>query len=297
MGSGQSSSVPTVPHSIIVVTSSDDLNDQLPSIDPETHITVERSTSEIIQESSDNVIIIPDGITATLDALNLSNEAISSSSAIEEVQSPPTEEQIGAHQLLSDSLVSLSRDINQGTAVMEDVVNDGNRVFDSGMKSPSSCGFVGNDNEYGLNEQRVLTKPDIGYIPISGAVIDRPHCTSESDIIESNSGVSPVSSSSVSFNVKVDTTGLHEKGLNSEYNITATMQKSLPSDHAIVSSSNLNAAADINARLDTRVEVRVYPCSNSAGNGANKKFTQFTIKPEVCSCLSVKLAPFHVSND
>lgn len=35
---------------------------------------------------------------------------------------------------------------------------------------------------------------------------------------------------------------------------------------------------DINARLDTQVEVRVYPCNNSAGS--KKKYTTFTIKPE-----------------
>jgi hypothetical protein len=35
---------------------------------------------------------------------------------------------------------------------------------------------------------------------------------------------------------------------------------------------------EINARLDTQVEVRVYPCNTSAGQ--KKKFTSFTIKPE-----------------
>jgi hypothetical protein len=42
----------------------------------------------------------------------------------------------------------------------------------------------------------------------------------------------------------------------------------------------LNPASDINARLDTQVEVRVYPCNNSQGNG-KKKFTTFNVKPEV----------------
>jgi hypothetical protein len=47
----------------------------------------------------------------------------------------------------------------------------------------------------------------------------------------------------------------------------------------------LNPATDINARLDTQVEVRVYPCNNSQNNPPNtpnskKKFTSFTIKPE-----------------
>lgn len=39
----------------------------------------------------------------------------------------------------------------------------------------------------------------------------------------------------------------------------------------------INPASDINARLDTQVEVRVYPCNNAAGK---KKYTTFTIKPE-----------------
>mmetsp|Transcript_36249 Transcript_36249/g.56358 ORF Transcript_36249/g.56358 Transcript_36249/m.56358 type:complete len:607 (-) Transcript_36249:94-1914(-) len=41
----------------------------------------------------------------------------------------------------------------------------------------------------------------------------------------------------------------------------------------------INPASDINSRLDTQVEVRVYPCNNSQGGG-KKKFTTFTIKPE-----------------
>lgn len=45
----------------------------------------------------------------------------------------------------------------------------------------------------------------------------------------------------------------------------------------------LNSASDVNARLDTQVEVRVYPCNNNAsaaGQNPKKKFTQFTVKPE-----------------
>ena len=42
----------------------------------------------------------------------------------------------------------------------------------------------------------------------------------------------------------------------------------------------INPASDVNSRLDTQVEVRVYPCNNSQG-GSKKKFTTFTIKPEV----------------
>lgn len=42
----------------------------------------------------------------------------------------------------------------------------------------------------------------------------------------------------------------------------------------------VNPASEVNGRLDTQVEVRVYPCNNSQGGG-KKKFTTFTIKPEV----------------
>jgi hypothetical protein len=49
----------------------------------------------------------------------------------------------------------------------------------------------------------------------------------------------------------------------------------------------INPASDVNSRLDTQVEVRVYPCNNSQGGG-KKKFTTFTIKPEVCNIVSVQ---------
>lgn len=41
----------------------------------------------------------------------------------------------------------------------------------------------------------------------------------------------------------------------------------------------INPATEVNNRLDTQVEVRVYPCNNSQ-SGGKKKFTTFTIKPE-----------------
>lgn len=41
----------------------------------------------------------------------------------------------------------------------------------------------------------------------------------------------------------------------------------------------LNPASDVNSRLDTQIEVKVYPCNNS-NNGNRKKFTQFVVKPE-----------------
>jgi len=51
-------------------------------------------------------------------------------------------------------------------------------------------------------------------------------------------------------------------------------------DTVVAPSHCLNPATDINARLDTQVEVRVYPCNNSSGQGGKRKFTQFTVRPE-----------------
>jgi hypothetical protein len=42
----------------------------------------------------------------------------------------------------------------------------------------------------------------------------------------------------------------------------------------------INPASDVNTRLDTQVEVRVYPCNNSNSSTNKKRFTSFTIKPE-----------------
>lgn len=41
----------------------------------------------------------------------------------------------------------------------------------------------------------------------------------------------------------------------------------------------LNPASEVNARLDTQLEVKVYPCNNSSSNN-RKKVTQFLVKPE-----------------
>lgn len=45
------------------------------------------------------------------------------------------------------------------------------------------------------------------------------------------------------------------------------------------SATCINPPSEVNARLDTQVEVRVYPCNNS-NNERKKKFTQFMVKPE-----------------
>lgn len=42
----------------------------------------------------------------------------------------------------------------------------------------------------------------------------------------------------------------------------------------------LNPVADINARLNTQVEARIYPCNYISGYRGNRNFTQFTIRPE-----------------
>jgi len=47
----------------------------------------------------------------------------------------------------------------------------------------------------------------------------------------------------------------------------------------IPSASTMTTAREANGKMDTQVEVRVYPCNNNSGN-AKKKFSQFSVKPE-----------------
>mmetsp|Transcript_22696 Transcript_22696/g.41025 ORF Transcript_22696/g.41025 Transcript_22696/m.41025 type:complete len:709 (-) Transcript_22696:251-2377(-) len=51
--------------------------------------------------------------------------------------------------------------------------------------------------------------------------------------------------------------------------------------HVHSAKTPLNPASEINSRLDTQVEVRVYPCNNNnSQHSSKKKFTTFTVKPE-----------------
>jgi hypothetical protein len=43
----------------------------------------------------------------------------------------------------------------------------------------------------------------------------------------------------------------------------------------------INPVSEVNNRLDTQVEVKVYPCNNSQSASGKKKGTTFTVKPEV----------------
>jgi len=70
------------------------------------------------------------------------------------------------------------------------------------------------------------------------------------DVDNSNGAIVPVSSQVAAFGGSGDIVGMHPC---------------------------LNPASDINGRLDTQVEIKVYPCNNSHGK---KKFTQFMVKPE-----------------
>ena len=45
----------------------------------------------------------------------------------------------------------------------------------------------------------------------------------------------------------------------------------------------LNPSTEVNARLDSLVEVKVYPCNNSTSERKKKNVTQFNVKPEVSS--------------
>ncbi len=64
---------------------------------------------------------------------------------------------------------------------------------------------------------------------------------------------------------------------------TPTPKKSKPKMTKEAAEQNvacINPPSEVNARLDTQVEVRVYPCNNSSSD-RKKKFTQFMVKPEV----------------
>lgn len=64
-------------------------------------------------------------------------------------------------------------------------------------------------------------------------------------------------------------------------NLTNTINNNNSIPPTSVTQSCINPASEINSRLDTQVEVRVYPCNNNSNNGNKKKFTQFNVKPEV----------------
>lgn len=63
-----------------------------------------------------------------------------------------------------------------------------------------------------------------------------------------------------------------KKGSNSSTKKPAPIKTMSPKTACI------NPASEINSKLDTQVEVRVYPCNNSTNT--KKKFTQFMVKPE-----------------
>jgi len=62
---------------------------------------------------------------------------------------------------------------------------------------------------------------------------------------------------------------------------TTTTPSSISSTQLQLPPHCVNPASEINSRLDTQVEVRVYPCNNNSNNSTQKKkFTQFHVKPE-----------------
>jgi len=73
-------------------------------------------------------------------------------------------------------------------------------------------------------------------------------------------------------------------GVTSPRPILVTPTKTLPNvKETATPHICINPASEINSRIDTQVEVKVYPC-NANGNAmtshGKKKFTQFTVKPE-----------------
>jgi len=96
-----------------------------------------------------------------------------------------------------------------------------------------------------------------------------------------NIGVSRIQTSNVSDTGKSKNTPATPTG--SKFPTAPTNQSQSQNTLAYTvapSPTCLNTASEVNARLDTQVEVKVYPCNNNSGGSAKKKFTQFTVKPE-----------------
>lgn len=81
---------------------------------------------------------------------------------------------------------------------------------------------------------------------------------------------------------------IHRNSLTMEDSTTTNPASKPPA--AVMPAHCLNPASDINARLDTQVEVKVYPCNNNSAPGNKKKFTQFNVKPEVRIILWLQLS-------
>lgn len=74
----------------------------------------------------------------------------------------------------------------------------------------------------------------------------------------------------------------HTTPLSGQHGHTTSLNSGSGVSSLQLPSNCLNPATEINSRLDTQVEVRVYPCNNnnSASHPPKKKFTQFHVKPE-----------------
>jgi hypothetical protein len=82
----------------------------------------------------------------------------------------------------------------------------------------------------------------------------------------------------------VNTHGLVFGTEESTASTTASSPRGRTPRHSSSPAHCINPASEVNSRLDTQIEVRVYPCNNSqnvaGSSGAKKKYTGFTIKPE-----------------
>lgn len=104
--------------------------------------------------------------------------------------------------------------------------------------------------------------------------------------VRSSGGASSSASSSVGMVVSHNTNNNREMSVftSPPTDNDGKLPPSYPSNSAVAANAmttSLNPTSEVNARLDTQVEVRVYPCNNNNGNSSSKKkFTQFTVKPE-----------------
>eukprot|EP00573_Skeletonema_grethae_P002614 CAMPEP_0201688380 /NCGR_PEP_ID=MMETSP0578-20130828/2134_1 /ASSEMBLY_ACC=CAM_ASM_000663 /TAXON_ID=267565 /ORGANISM="Skeletonema grethea, Strain CCMP 1804" /LENGTH=777 /DNA_ID=CAMNT_0048172673 /DNA_START=272 /DNA_END=2605 /DNA_ORIENTATION=- len=163
--------------------------------------------------------------------------------------------------------------LSGGGAVLDDngllSNNEDNHAVGGGSNasSPTGAGGTSLARPYNISH-RVTTEDTQLLIPQqpSGEVVIPPSISRRSGSIPNiNTSTSPLHGSP---------TKKAAAGNDTNNTTPSSTQLQLP-PHCV------NPASEINSRLDTQVEVRVYPCNNNSNNSTQKKkFTQFHVKPE-----------------
>lgn len=112
-------------------------------------------------------------------------------------------------------------------------------------------------------------------------------------IRQTSSPRSPVASPSYR---KSQSSEMHGDTRKKTAHTAASSEKKKPPPIKTTPQKSINPSSEINSRLDTQVEVRVYPCNNSNASG-KKKFTQFMVKPEGVIIQGTNQKRTHHNND